>query len=189
VAASTAAVAAACASGTGPSQGVTRAALLAIARDAVAEPNGTLCAFKNNVLSQCLIKHSDSTQTVFAKLTFPIHSIVSRNDTLLCDTCTILLTVTVTPGSYEFTIGPASLVFNETSEPIADVMFGPYGDPSVYTQSSKYASEQAFIQALALWHERATDRWIVGRNSTLTGPSTITSALEGPGSYLLAAPK
>jgi hypothetical protein len=55
--------------------------------------------------------------------------------------------------------------------------------------SSRYASATAFAQALALWHERATDKWVEGRNSGHTGPSTVTSALEGPGRVLLAAPK
>jgi hypothetical protein len=189
VAASATALAVGCGGGTGPGQGVSRASLLALGMQPGVDPTGSLCTFKNNVLSQCRIRHSDSVQTVFATLTFPAHSIVSRNDTLLCDTCTIVLTATVTPGSYEFTIGPASLVFNETGEPIADVAFGVFQDPSVYTQSSRYATAQAFVQALALWHERTPDHWVVGRNSTFTGPTTVSSALEGPGAYLLAAPK
>jgi hypothetical protein len=190
VAASATALASACGGGgTGPDPGVSRASLLALALLPGADPTGTLCTFKNNVLTHCLITHSDSAQTVFATLTFFPHSVVSRNDTLLCDTCTIVLTATVTPGSYEFTIGPASLAFNATGEPIADVSFGPYGDPSVYTQSPKYASTATFIQALGIWHERSTDHWVLGRNSTLTGPKTVTSAIEGPGSYLVAAPK
>jgi hypothetical protein len=175
--------------GTGPSQGVPRAALLAIGRDTAAAPAGTLCSFKNNLLSHCEITHSDSVHTVFAELTFFPHSVVSRNDTLLADTSTIVLILTVAPGSYEFTINPAGLVFSQSNEPIVDVSFGPYGDPSVYTQSPKYASASAFIQALGLWHERTSDHWFLGRNSTLTGPSTISSAIEGPGTYLLAAPK
>jgi len=184
------AVAAACGGGgTGPTQGVTRADLLALARDTAAEPNGALCAFKNNQLSHCQITHSDTAQTTFATLTFFPHSIVSRNDTLLCDTCTIVVTATVTPLTYQFTIGPASLVFNEAGEPVADITFGTHGDPSVYTQSPKYASAAAFIQALGVWHERTPDHWVLGRNSTLTGPSTVSGALEGPGTYLLAAPK
>lgn len=175
--------------GTGPSQGVSRAALLAIGRDTAAEPGGTLCTFKNNLLSHCQITHSDSVHTVFADFTFFPHSIVSRNDTLLSDTSTIALTMTVTPGAYEFTIGPAGVVFNETSEPTAAISFGTFGDPSVYTQSTRYASATAFIQALGLWHERTPDHWFLGRNSSLTGPSTVSSAIEGPGTYLLAAPK
>jgi hypothetical protein len=175
--------------GTGPSQGVTRAALLAIGRDTAAEPSGTLCSFKNNLLSHCRITHSDSVHTVLADFSFFPHSVVSRNDTLLADTSTIVLTLTVSPGSYEFTISPAGLVFNQSNEPIVDVSFGSYGDPSVYTQSSKYASVSAFIQALGVWHERTADHWFLGRNSTLTGPSTVSSAIEGPGTYLLAAPK
>ena len=189
-AASAAALAAACGgNGTGPNQGASRAALLAIGRDTAAEPSGTLCTFKNNLLSHCAITHSDSVHTVFAQFTFFPHSVVSRNDTLLADTSTITLILTVSPGSYEFTINPAALVFNETNEPIADVSFGAYGDPSVYTQSPKYPTPSAFIQALGLWHERTPDHWFLGRNSALTGQSTVSSAIEGPGSYLLAAPK
>jgi hypothetical protein len=175
--------------GTGPSQGLTRAALLALGRDTAAAPGGTLCSFKNNLLSHCEITHSDSVHTVFADFTLFPHSIVSRNDTLLADTSTIVLTLTVSPGSYEFTIAPAGLVFNETNEPIAQVSFGTFGDPSVYTQSPKYASAPAFIQALGLWHQRTPDHWFLGRNSALTGPATVSSAIEGPGTYLLAAPK
>jgi hypothetical protein len=184
------AVAAACGSDTTtPTQGLTRAELLALARDTAAEPNGALCTFKNNQLFHCQITHTDSVGTTFATLTFFPHSIVSRNDTLLCDTCTIVITATVTPLTYEFTLGPASLIFNQQGEPTADVSFGAYGDPSVYTQSPKYGTASAFLQALDLWHEQSPDRWVVGRNSSHTGPTTISSALEGPGTYLLAAPK
>ena len=175
--------------GTGPSQGLSRAALLALGRDTAAEPGGTLCTFKNNQLSHCAITHSDSVHTVFAEFTFLPHSVVSRNDTLLADSSTIVLTLTVSPGAYEFTIAPAGIVFNETNEPIVAVSFGTYGDPSVYTQSAKYANATAFIQALGLWHERTPDHWFLGRNGSLTGPSTVSGALEGPGTYLLAAPK
>lgn len=168
---------------------MSRAALLALGRDTAAEPGGTLCTFKNNVLSHCQITHSDSVHTVFAQFTFFPHSVVSRNDTLLADTSTVVLTLTVSPGLYEFTIDPPALVFNETNEPTVDVSFGTYGDPSVYTQSPKYASAAAFIQALGLWHERTADHWFLGRNSALTGPATVSSAIEGPGAYLLAAPK
>ena len=130
-------------------------------RDTAAAPSGTLCSFKNNLLSHCAITHSDSVHTVLADFTLFPHSVVSRN----------------------------GLVFNQSNEPIVDVSFGSYGDPSVYTQSSRYASTSAFIQALGVWHERTADHWFLGRNSTLTGPSTVSSALEGPGTHLLAAPK
>jgi hypothetical protein len=95
----------------------------------------------------------------------------------------------MSPASYKFTIPPARLAFNQSNEPIVDVSFGGYGDPSLYTQSPKYAAASAFIQAPGVWHERAADHWFLGRNSTLTGPQTVGSATEGPGSFLLAAPK
>jgi hypothetical protein len=176
--------------GTGPGGGgVPRSGLLALGRSAAAEPNPATCSFKNNVLSTCQITHSDSVHTLFATISFSPHSIVSRNDTLLCDTCTIFITLTTTPGSYELTLGPATLVFNASAEPVATVSFGTYGDASVYTQSPRYASASEFVQALALWFERSPDRWVIGRNSAFTGPTTITSAVEGPGAMLLAAPK
>jgi hypothetical protein len=190
IAASTIALVAACGGGgTGPGTGVTRADLLAIGRTDAADPAPATFVFKNNELRTFQLRHSDSSQTLFATFTFTPRSIVSRNDTLLCDTCTVAVTVSVTAGSYEFTVGPPTLVFNETGEPIVAVSYGTYGDASVYTMSTRYASPMAFAQALGLWHERSVDHWVLGRNSTHTGPDEVTSAMEGPGAYLLAAPK
>lgn len=191
MAAASAALLAACGGGgTGPDTGLPRTALLALARVDSAEPTSpTACLFHNNQLFTCSITHSDSVHTLFASITFAPHSIVSRNDTLLCDSCSVAVTVTLTPGSYQFDVGPASLVFNETGEPVATVSFGRYGDPSVYTQSNRYASAAAFEDSLELWRERTPDHWVPGRNSAHSGPTAITSALEGPGSYLVAAVK
>lgn len=175
---------------TGVDTGVPRSALLPLARvDSAVPANPATCTFHNNQLFTCIITHSDSVHTAFASLTFAPQSIVSRNDTLLCDTCTVVVSVTLTPGSYQLDIGPASLVFNQSGEPVATVSFGRYGDPSVYTQSTRYASAAAFEQALELWRERTPDHWVEGRNSTHLGPTTVSSALESPGSFLIAAPK
>lgn len=184
-----AALAACSGGGTGPTPGVARADLLALARVDSAEPSPGFFVFKNNQLSTFQLKHSDSVHTVLATFTFTPRSIVSRNDTLLCDSCTVVMTVNVTPSTYELTVGPPGLVFNASGEPVLSVSYGQYGDSSVYTMSSRYASATAFAQALELWHERAVDQWVQGRNSAHTGPSTVTTALEGPGRVLLAAPK
>jgi hypothetical protein len=191
VAAASVALAAACGGGTtGVDTGLPRTALLALARfDSAPPPSPTICAFHNNVLSTCTIAYSDSVHTLFASISFTPHSIVSRNDTLVCDSCTVAVSVTLTPGSYEFDVGPASLVFNQTSEPVAILSFGRYGDPTVYTQSTRYASAAAFEQALELWRERTPDHWVEGRNSSHSGPTTVKSALESPGSYLVGALK
>lgn len=191
VAAATLALLAACGGGTtGVDTGLPKSALLALARFDSAPPTSpTTCVFHNNALFTCTISYSDSVHTLFAAINFSPHSVVSRSDTLLCDTCTIAVTVTLTPGSYEFAVGPASLVFNQTGEPVATVSFSRYDDPTVYTQSSRYASAAAFEQALELWRERTPDHWVQGRNSSHSGPTTITSALESPGSYLLGAQK
>ncbi len=191
MAAGSAALLAACGGGTtGVDTGLPRSALLALARFDSAEPSSPAsCVFHNNQLFTCSITHSDSVHTLFASIEFTPHSIVSRNDTLLCDTCTIAVTVALTPGGYQLDVGPASLVFNQTGEPVATVSFGRYGDPSVYTQSSRYASAAAFEQAVELWRERTPDHWVQGRNSAHSGQFAITSALESPGSYLVAALK
>jgi hypothetical protein len=160
-----------------------------LARVDSAEPSPATFVFKNNEVRTFQVMHTDSVGTVFATFMFSQGSIVSRNDTLLADTSTISLSVSIAQGGYEFTVGPASLVFNQTAEPVVSVSYGGYGDPSVYTMSPRYASATEFIQALGLWHERASDRWVLGRNSTHTGPSTVSSAIEGPGTFLLAAPK
>jgi len=190
LAAASAATLAACGGdGNGPTFGIARADLLALARVDSAEPSPATFVFKNNQLRTFLVTHSDSSTTLFARFTFFPRSVVSRNDTLLCDTCTVTVTAAVTPGGYELTIGPSGLVFNQTGEPVVTVAYDRYGDPSVYTSSPRYASATEFIQALGLWHERALDRWVLGRNSTHIGPDSVTSALEGPGRLLLAAPK
>jgi hypothetical protein len=190
LAAASAATLAACGSdGSGPGIGVARADLIALARVDSAEPSPATFVFKNNQLRTFHVTHTDSVGTVFATFTFTAGSIVSRNDTLLADTSTIFVSVSIAPGGYELTVGPASLVFNQSVEPIVSASYGRYGDPSVYTMSARYASEGEFIQALGLWHERTPDRWVLGRNSTHIGPDTVTSALEGPGRLLLAAPK
>ena len=175
--------------GSPPIVGVARADLLALARVDSAEPSPGTFVFKNNQLKTFQLTHSDSVHTVLATFTFTPRSIVSRNDTLVCDTCTVIVTVSVTPVTYELTVGPPGLVFNASGEPVVAVSYGRYGDSSVYTMSSRYASASEFAQALALWHERSPDKWVEGRNSGHSGPSTVTSALEGPGRVLLAAPK
>jgi len=188
-AASAAALAACGSDGSGPSTGVARADLLALARVDSAEPSPGTFVFKNNQLRTFQLIHSDSVQTVLASFTFTPRSIVSRNDTLLCDSCTVVVTVAITPLTYELTVGPSSLVFNSSGEPVLSFSYGQYGDTSVYTMSSRYASGTAFAQALGVWHERSPDKWVLARNSAHTGLSTVTSALEGPGRVLLAAPK
>jgi len=190
IAASAAVLGTACGGdGSGPGNSVTRAQLLALARVDSAEPSPATFIFKNNQVRTFQITHSDSVRTVLATFMFTPGSILSRNDTLLADSSTIALSVSIALGGYELTVGPASLVFNQAGEPVVSVSYGRYDDPSVYTMSPRYASAAAFLQALGLWHERTPDRWVLGRNSTHTDPSTVTSAIEGPGTYLLAAPK
>ncbi len=192
VAASTLLLLAACrTNGTGTPPGVPLSSLLVLPRvDSTFPPSSPVTLLvHNNVLNQFTISHTDPMSTVFATLAFPPHSIVAVGNVLVCDTCTVRVTVTITPGQYGFTVGPAALVLNLSGEPTVSVSYGTYGDLSVYAQSSRYATASAYEQALALYRENTTDHWLPGRNSGHSGLFTISSAIEAPAAYLVAAPR
>lgn len=166
-----------------------RTGLLALARSDSAEPNTPATfTFHNNQIVNFIVVNSDSASTVLATFHFTPQSIAYRNDTLLADTSTVSVQVTVTPGVFGFTVGPANLFFNTTNSPTVDVSYVRYADFSVTDSSSKYPTPQSFAQALALWFEFGSDLWRA-QNSGSGGPSVVASALSQPGLYLLAAPK
>ncbi len=169
--------------------GLHRAQLLALARSAAAEPPPAAFSFPNNRLTTFSIRHTDTTHTLYAQFTFTPLSVVSRNDTILADTSTVSISVSITPGLYDLNVAPSTLGFNIAGGPTVTLSYGIYGDLSVFDSSAKYPSAAAFEQALELWREVAPDSWVPTRNSAHTGPSTISSALESPGTYLVAAPK
>lgn len=181
-------VAACSSSSSGPAPGVPRASLVVLP-DTGPTPLDQAFLFKNNQLYQGTVVFNDSLNTVFADFTFPPHSVPFRNDTTLADTSLITVVVSVTPGTFEFTLGPSTLGFNAAGGPTVTVHYAAYSDLSVYSQSTRYATATAYSQALELWFEKTTDHWVEGRNSSHTGTSLISSGLETPGHYLLAAPK
>jgi len=185
-------LAAACGGGTGPAdRGVPLSALLVLPRlDVDSEPgNPVTLPYHNNALNDFTIRHTDNASTLFASLTFLAHSIVSVNNVVLADTSTVLIGVTLTSGLYMFTLAPPAMVFNIAGEPTVTVVYSKYGDLSVYSQSSKYASAAAYEQALGLWRELSANHWVPGRNTGHIGVDTVASALEAPGRYVIAAPK
>ena len=172
------------------SVGVPRKALLALARFDSANPSSPATfVFKKNELKTFPIRHTDASQSLFAEFTFTPSSVLSRNDTILADTSTVVVTVSIAPGSYEFVLGPATLGFNIAGEPVVTLYYPRYGNLAVFDSSPQYASAAAFEQALALWYERAPDAWVRTRNSAHPGASQVASALSAPGHYLIAAPK
>ncbi len=176
--------------GSGPG-GTPRTALLALARvDSTFAPAATsVFPVKNDVLGTFLIRQRDPAQTLFAEFTFPARSITHVNGLLVCDTCTVLVSVALTPGTYGFTVSPATLVFRLSSTPTVRLTYGQYGDLSVFDSSARYATAAAFEQALELWFERETDAWVASRNSTHPAAMTIRSAVDQPGAHLIAALK
>ena len=185
-------LAAACGGSTGPAdEGVPLSALLVLPRlDTDSEPNPPVYfTYRNNVLNTFFLSHTDNGRTLFAKLDFASHSIVSVNNVVLAETSTVFIGVTLTSGQYLFTLAPPAMVFNISGEPTVTVVYSKYGDLSVYSQSSKYASAAAYEQALGLWREVSADHWVPGRNTGHIGVDTVASALESPGRYVIAAPK
>lgn len=158
--------------------------------DSTFAPNSPVTVLvHNNLLNRFTISHLDAASTVFATFAFPPHSIVAIGNTLVCDTCSVSVTVTLSPGQYGFTVGPAALAYNLAGEPTVSVSYGTYGDLSVATQSSRYASASAYEQALALYRQTTPDHWLPGRNSNHSGVFTVSSAVETPAAYLVAAPR
>lgn len=180
-----------CADCGGFSNDVPRTELLALARADAAAPAPTVTAIpvRYNQTRTARIEHPDAATTLFVELYFPPQSILHVNGQPVCDTCTVTVTVTATSGVYGFTLSPASLIFNASSTPTVTFGYGAYGDLSVHDSSTRYATPQAFDQALAVWYEAAPNAWRRGRNSTRTGPGTVVSGIEAPGAHLLAAPK
>lgn len=165
--------------------------LLALARvdSTVPPPPLTSVAVKNNQTRTVAITHTDAGQTLFAELVFPAGSMVQNGTQLVCDTCTVTITVTPTTGVYGFALGPAGLVFRSSSTPIVTISYGMYGDLSVSDSSTLYPNQPAFDQALELWFESSPGLWRRSRNSAHTGPGTVAGAVDRPGAHLLAAPK
>jgi hypothetical protein len=168
-----------------------RSALLALARaDAAAPaPAVTTIPVRYDQSRTARIAHPDAGTTLFVELFFPSQSILHANGQPVCDTCTVTVTVTATAGVYGFTLSPANLIFNASSTPTVTFGHGTYGDLSVHDSSTRYATEQSFDQALAVYYEASPNLWRRGRNSTRTGPGTVASGIDTPGAHMLAAPK
>ena len=180
---------AACHTSTGLATGVHRAALIALVRNDSAEPfTPVTFTFHNNQIANFTVVNSDSATTTFAIFHFTPQSVPYRNDTLLADTSTVSVQVTVTPGVFGFTIGPANLAFNTTNSPTVDIAYTRYADLTATDWSVKYSSTAAYTQALALWFEFGSDQWRAQTGGS-GGPNVLSSALSQPGLYLLAAPK
>jgi len=143
----------------------------------------------NNLLETFRLQHSDAGGTLFAELRFTPRSIVQANGLLVCDTCTVFVTVTPLPGLYGFTIGPAHLVFNAAGSPTVSISFGTYGDLSVHDSSARYPTPADYAAALAIWYERSAGLWEEERNSAHQSATVVASAIDAPATHLVAARK
>ena len=144
---------------------------------------------RNDRLETFRLQHGDAAGTLFAEFRFTPRSIIRANGQLVCDTCTVFVTVTPLPGQYGFTVGPAHLVFNAIGSPTVSVSYGVYGDLSVYDSSARYPTPADYSSALAIWYEQSGGRWEEERNSAHQSATVVASAVDAPATHLLAAIK
>ena len=180
---------------------LTRTDLLALARadSAAPAPSGTVVSIKNNQTRIVRIAHPDSAQTLFLEFTFPAGTIVQSSGRLVCDTCTVVVSIQPTNGVYGFRVGPSDIVFRSSVTPTVTVSYARYANFSVRDSSVLYPTDEAFDQALRLWYQATdpsaypgappTEVWLVSRNSAHTGAGLVAGAIDGPGLHLLAARK
>jgi len=182
---------AACGGDTAPSGpvGTSRAALLALPRTDTTPPPPRTVLVRNDRLVTTRMTFSDGAATLFAEFRFTARSIISANGQVVCDTCTVAVTITPLAGQFGFTVTPPSLVFSAVGSPTVTMSYGQYADLSVYDSSARYPTADAYSQALALWYEPAPDLWQEERNSAHTGDATVSSAVDAAVPHLLAALK
>lgn len=170
--------------------GTPRAALLALPRVDSVDPTSPLsCNVRENQLTTCSITHPDVSGTLFATFHFPAFSLNSVNGVLICDSCVVAVTVTVTPGLYGFTVTPSSLTFIPGQSATVDVSYAKYGDLAVFDSSARYPTDTAYDTALELWWERNPGRWIEVSGSAHSAAHVVTAPLHDPGAFLIAAPR
>jgi hypothetical protein len=175
--------------GVGGPTGTPRSALLVLPRTDSAPPPPRTFAVRNDRLETFRWVHGDAGGTLFAEFRFTPRSILRVGGQMLCDTCTVLVTVSPLPGLYGFTVGPPSLVFNAAGSPTVSVSYGVYGDLSVHDSSARYPSPAAYSAALAIWYETSGGVWDEERNSAHLSATVVASALDLPTTHLVAALK
>lgn len=176
----------------GLGSGQPRSALLALGRadNPAPAPGATQVAVRRDQVQTVDIVHPDAGTTLFAQITFPPNSILfHRLGQPVCDTCTVNVTITTTPGVYGFTITPSTLIFNLAGTPTVTFEYGTYGDLSIYDSSSRYPTPESYQAALAMWYEPNPGEWRRSRNSTQVSATRVSAGLEIAGSYLIAAIK
>ena len=169
-----------------------RAALLVLGRvdNPAPAPAATQVTVRRDQLQTVDIVHPDAGTTLFAQITFPPNSILfHRVGQPVCDTCSVNVTITTTPGVYGFTITPSTLIFNLAGTPTVTFEYGMYGDLSIYDSSSRYPNPAAYQAALELWYEPNPGQWRRSRNSLPGTATTVSAGLDQATSYLIAAIK
>ena len=135
------------------------------------------------------INHPDAFNSLYLELTFPAHSMISRNGSPIADGDSVRFTVDPRPGAYGFTLSPSGIVFSSAAAPSATFSISVYGDASDGGASTTYTSNADFVAALDIWREVSVDRWQIAPGSRSPGIDTFVASLETSGQFILAAPR
>lgn len=182
-------LATACADVSGPGGGtVATSDLIVLGTQSSAPAPGAQSVLVSNAQATTIIlRHSDQALTPYAEIDLPAGSMSSLNGTRLFDTSHVQITVTPRTDGYGVTISPSGLEFTLSVVPTVTFFFARYADPSVAANDPTYADAAAYLAALDVWSEVSIDRWHVANGSGSVGVDEISAAVDGPGTYLLAA--
>jgi hypothetical protein len=133
------------------------------------------------------LRHSDPQLNPYIELRFPAGCLSRLNGVQLTVTDSVLVTVDPLPGGYGFTLSPSGLEFTLSSTPTVTFFFARYADLSVADTVPTFADRAAYAAALDVWEEVTVDRWRIARGSSAVGVDEISSAVDAPGQFRLAA--
>jgi hypothetical protein len=143
-------------------------------------------AFNTHATTRSLI-HPDGFNTLFAQITIPAGALASLDGSPLAAGDSVLVTVTVDPGTYGVQIAPEGLAFASSAAPTLTLSYVRYGDLSV-AAGSRYADAAAYEGALAVWQETSPDAWSQAGAGGTPG-ADVSAALSQAGHYAAAAPR
>lgn len=173
---------------TPPDLSVATSDLVFLAQTASAPAPGPTSFWVSNAhLTVQTLVHSDAFSTTYVELRFPPGTLSSLNGAALTTQDSVLVTAQPLAGQYGVAVAPAGLVFTLEATPTVTFFYARYGDPSVADSAPRYPSRSAYLAALGVWRQNAQGRWLVAKGSSAGGLDEVSSGLDTPGTYAVAA--
>ncbi len=143
----------------------------------------------NAAASAHQLVHDDPFNTLYLEIRFPAGAFESVDGVPVAADGVVDITVQARAGGYGFTLSPAGLRFTAGRTPTVVLSFGQYASFAVADGSPRYPTRIAYQEALALWYEVTPARWTLVGGSGVQGVDELGGPVNGPGTYLVAAPR